>query len=319
MIYPFEQQHRHFWSGVNHAGEVHGLMGEWIGIAATHCSAALLEALDTYAGAKHVFVDSGAFSEVEFGANGPRVVKPITHAEWLRRFDVYREIAAAHRTRAYLVTPDQVGNQAVTLERLTRYGHIMRALVLWHRCRVIVPVQKGADSMADFFTRSLLALRLPRYDDVGEPIWPIAGIPMKKDATSIEELAEFAEAMPNGAHFHLLGLGPESKRYGQAIAAIKRVNPDAVITSDSNTIRRLVGRTNGRGGGPRALTRATDAARSRGLSGSNLKAAALGEVTLALHRAELQRAYESGWSDPELEGERPGYEAPQQMSMGELS
>lgn len=236
--YPFEQQARHFWSGVNHPGEVRGLLGTWIGIAANELRTGLLDELETYAGAKHVFVDSGAFSEVEFTAEGPRVVKPITHREWMRRFQVYRDVAARHRTRAYLVTPDQVGNQAVTLERLAKYSHVMAALVFAHRCRLIVPVQKGALSMVDFFTRSLLALALPRYDQVGDPIWPIAGIPMKKDATSLEELEAFARELPNGAHFHLLGVGPESKRYAQAIAAIRRVNPEAVITSDSRCCSR---------------------------------------------------------------------------------
>ncbi len=307
--YPFEQQARHFASGVNHPGEVRGVSG-WFGIAANELRAGLLEAIEDRAGGPTaVFVDSGAFSEVEFTAAGPVVVDEITHAEWLRRFEVYATVAAAHRTRAFVVAPDQVGNQAVTLERLQRYAHIMRAMVLTHRCRLIVPVQKGADSMADFFTRALLALQLPTADQVGDPIWPIAGIPMKKDATTIAELEAFAGELPNGAHFHLLGLGPESKRYALAIAAIRRANPDAVITSDSNTIRRLVGRTNGRGGGPRALTRAQDTARAAGLEGAELKSHALAQVGRELHRAELLKAYAQGWSDPELEGERPGLES----------
>lgn len=82
-----------------------------------------------------------------------------------------------------------------------------------------------------------------------------------------------------------------------------------MITSDSNTIRRLVGRTNGRGGGPRALTRAQDTARAAGLEGAELKAHALAHVGRELYRAEFAKAYAQGWSDPELAGERPGCES----------
>lgn len=59
-----------------------------------------------------------------------------------------------------------------------------------------------------------------------------------------------------------LGIGPESNKYAGAIATVRRARPAARITSDSVTLRRLVGRTNGRGGGPRPLTRYQDVARA---------------------------------------------------------
>jgi len=307
--YPFEQNARHFASGVNAPGEVKGIRG-WIGIAASEIRAGLLEALEARAGGPLcVFVDSGAFSEVTFGPAGVTVTEEISHLDWMLRFGVYARVARAFRTRAYVVAPDRVGDQVVTLERLTRYARRCRDLVKDHRCQLIVPVQKGALSMGDFWRAAVDALDLPLVDRVGDQVRPIAGVPMKKDATTLGELEAFARELPAGWPIHLLGLGPESKRYAPALEAIRRANPTAEITSDSNTIRRLVGRTNGRGGGARALTQAQDVARAQGLEGSELKAQALGVVGEAQHWEQVKKAYAQGWSDPELEGEQPRGEA----------
>ena len=131
---------------------------------------------------------------------------------------------------------------------------------------------------------------------------PIAGIPMKKDATSLTDLAELVDSMPwYGARFHLLGLGPESKRFAAAIRCIKSRRPNAVITSDSVTVRRLVGRTNGRGGGPRALTKYQDEARALGLTdATTVKAYGLGKQGADERSVQLDRAHAAGWFDTEL-------------------
>src|SRR6185503_5023636 len=99
----------------------------------------------------------------------------------------------------------------------------------------------------------------------------IAGVPMKKDATSLEDLAELVRSFAPGQRVHLLGLGPESKRYAAAVATIRAACPTARITSDSVTLRRLVGRTNGRGGSARPLTRSSDEGRALGFVGSSVK------------------------------------------------
>lgn len=149
--YDREQHARHFCSGVNAPGEVEGLAGHsWVGIAASEIRPGLLEALEANRiGVRALFVDSGAFSEVEFGANGPQVVDEIDHADWLIRFGVYDRMALAFGPRAYVVAPDRVGDQAVTLERLERYAGRCRRLVSY-RAKLIVPVQKGAMPMAAF-------------------------------------------------------------------------------------------------------------------------------------------------------------------------
>jgi hypothetical protein len=293
-----EQEGRHFASGVNSPGEVLGLAlsGRHFGITATEIRPALLEQVELVAGAAaEIFVDSGAFSEVKWNPATRRleIVQPITHDDWLERFELYARVAVWYRTRARVVAPDCVGNQDLTLERLARYApHV--AVCASQRAQIIVPVQKGALAMSAMYRQACAILNLATP--------PIAGIPMKKDATSLEDLAELVDALPwFGCRFHLLGLGPESKRYAATIRCIKSRRPNADITSDSVTIRRLVGRSNGRGGGPRALTRYQDEAKARGLVASaEVKAYALQRQGHDEYEAELDRAHAAGWFDTEL-------------------
>lgn len=235
----------YFASGSNRPGDVRGLddAGQALGVAVPELSPRAMEELATVR--VPVFVDSGAFSEVEFGAEGPRVVRPLGSEHWTRVFEVYRELAKLE-AGAWLVAPDMVGNQAVTLERLEAYRDELVAL---HAAgaRIIVPIQKGALSMADFAAR---VRDLLGFDFV-------AGVPMKKDATTLVELARFVgEARPGAVH--LLGLGPESPKFDRAANLV--LEAGAVLTCDSVRLRALVGRTNGPGGGPRQLTAALDVA-----------------------------------------------------------
>ena len=302
--YPEElaQEDQHFASGVNAPGEVRGLAlsGRHVGITATHIRDGLLEELAQFAGGMlRLFVDSGAFSEVAFGPEGPKVVKEITDADWQRRLGVYRWAAAAYRGRALLVAPDRVGCQETTLARLRRYAADMQVCAS-AGANIIVPVQKGARPMSQMWREAVEILGLRNL---------IAGVPMKKDATSLEDLAELVDSLPRsrptetrqGARIHLLGLGPESPRFREAVELIKRLRPHAQITSDSVTIRRLVGRTNGPKGGPRALTAAQDRARSRGVSDAQeVKAVGLIDQGFAEIDADRKRAHELGWYDEEL-------------------
>jgi hypothetical protein len=302
------QEEKHFHSGINNPGEILGLSGR-LGISCEEIRGGLLEAIHERAGGSLcMFVDSGAFSEVEFHDDGPPTVdQEITHAEWIARLGIYAEIAESYRTRAFIVAPDMVGNQSVTLERQARYGHIVSTIAQQHRCQVIVPVQKGSRPMWEFFALELMTLRLG-VDRGGEAIYPIAGIPMRNDATTLEELGEFARHMPRDARFHLLGLGPASDNFRAAIDTILEHCPDADITSDSGTLRRLVGRTNGRHYGPRTYTFAQDTARALGLERAELKRHACGTVSHEMHMQTLARAYAEGWQDPELDGQRPGWD-----------
>jgi hypothetical protein len=298
QAYPIDllQVGEHFASGVNTPGEVRGLAlsGRHVGITCGQIRPGLLDELALFSGGMlRLFVDSGAFSEVEFGAEGLKVVAPIDHAGWVERFEVYRACAALFGPRCFLVAPDRVGCQVTTLERLARYAPDVAACAAL-RANIIVPVQKGSMSMAAFYRAACEVLGLRGA--------PIAGIPMKKDATSLADLADLVASLPwFGARIHLLGLGPESPRFAPVIDLIKSIRPNCAITSDSVTIRRLVGRTNGRGGGPRALTRYQDEARGRGITDpSAIKAWGLqrqGRDELELERDLAERA---GWFDVEL-------------------
>ncbi len=303
---PREQRHRHFASGVNHPGEVRGLFGSgrWVGITAGEARTGLFEELELSAGgAVCLFVDSGAFSEVEFGPGGVSVVNPIDDAGWLERFELYERCADLFRSRCYVVAPDRIGDQVHTLNLLARYAPNVAAVVAM-RAQVIVPVQKGSIPMGEFFRQqqAILGLRDRAIDACG--FWEggvIAGIPMKKDATSRAELADFVDTLPMwGSRIHLLGFGPASKGYDAVIALITCRRPDCSITSDSVTIRRLAGRTNGPGGGPRVLTREQDKARAMGLTGADVKAFALCAQGGTERDAEIDAAHAAGWFDVEL-------------------
>lgn len=298
--WPFQDEDRHFVSGVNHAGEVRGLAssGRNVGIAAQDAPASMLAELERSAGGGlEVFVDSGAFSEVKFGPKGRTVVAPIGDDEWLARFDVYRFVAKLYGSRAFVVAPDSVGDQQETLTRMARWAHVMRGLALHFRCNVIVPVQNGQLEPVDFLVRALLALQLP-------PDRIVIGIPSKKSATTPAQLRAFAAALKAQgvcAPFHLLGMGPKSKLWGPMRAAIRDHFPEAVIYSDSVGVRSEVGRTNGRNGQPRRLTLAQDRVRATGANVYEVKAGALWHTGRADQLAASQAARRAGWYDPELE------------------
>lgn len=296
-VWPFQDEDRHFCSGVNSPGEVKGLQlsGRSIGITCTEIRAGLLEQLEL--GCSRVFVDSGAFSEVKFCPAGRTVVKPITDADWLARFETYRTVAQISGPRAFIVAPDAVGDQRETLKRLERWAHVVRGLALHYRVNVIVPVQNGELAPIDFLTQALAILRLPK-DQI------VIGIPSRKSATSPAELEALAAALAECgvvAPFHLLGMGPKSKGWGPMRDAIRAHLPGAIIYSDSVAIRAEVGRTNGPKGTPRRITAAQDRARARGVTGTEIKAEALIETGHDDMRTAAQAARRAGWYDPELE------------------
>jgi len=300
VAYPRDlaQEDEHFHSGINDKGEIRGVLmsGRNLGITASCMRPGMLRELSIGRhGLTRLFVDSGAFSEVKFGPY--RVVKEITHDEWRRRFRLYRWAAATYRRRAYLVAPDRVGDQDVTLARLARYALDVSYCASFG-ANIIVPVQKGSRSMGEFFMLATHVLGLRSE--------PIAGIPMQKDATSIAELREFAASLPwFGARIHLLGIGPKAKlgRFRKAIDAIKSVRPNCEVTSDSALVPSLVGRTNGPGGTPRILTKLQDDARKLGLKGYQTKEYGLRHQGWAENAENIRRAQAQGWRDVELDDE----------------
>lgn len=246
--------HDYFASGSNHRGEIQGFhaLGWNVGVAAPELTADAERELHSLAGkGTKVFVDSGAFSEIGFGPDGPFVKEPITDEEWNKRLALYERLAETLGPQLYAVAPDKVAFQDETLERLEKHAERVKK-IREKGANILVPIQKGRRSMAEFDRE---AQRILGDDNF------VRSIPMKKDATSTEELRAFlAEVKP--ARVHLLGLGPESGRYPEVAKAISEVSPTTVVTLDSVRITAAVGR-DGKGGKPRRLTAAQDRVRLR--------------------------------------------------------
>ena len=242
----------YFASGSNRPLEIRGLAraGADIGVAAPEVSAAAEAELHALAGSEVlVFIDSGAFSEVTFTAEGPKVVKPITAEAWTELLSLYGRLADSLGDQLWLVAPDQVGSQTVSLERLERYADQVRALRATG-ARILVPIQKGE------LTQAAFAAEVDRV--LGFSDW-IPAMPCKKAATTAEELAAFvAERKP--AHVHLLGLGIRSRSLAAYLPAFE--GNATSVSLDACWITANVGLTNGPKNGPRRLTAARAAAKT---------------------------------------------------------
>ncbi len=265
----------YFASGSNRPGEIRGLGRAGIGVGVSAAEVARAEpirdvAADRYDPAREgveaelvaagvpLFVDSGAFSEVTFGPGGPEVVRPMERRDWLRVLELYGRLAAVLELHGragalFVVAPDRVGDQTVTLDRLDEYGWWI-SHARERGANILVPVQKGALSMAAFYGAAVEVLGEGRGRSAGDVI---PAIPMKKDATSLRELRAFLlEVRP--ARIHLLGLGPTSRRFEATLRMIRELVPGCDVSCDSVALRSLVGRSNGRRGRARALTAAVD-------------------------------------------------------------
>lgn len=249
----------YFASGSSRPADIRGFsaIGQAIGVAAPELSPKAEDELFALAGSGvPVFVDSGAFSEVEFGPTGPAIARPITPAEWTKRLNLYARLAAVYAEAGaahdlYLVAPDMVGFQDATLERLTTYRSEVLALI-GQGVNVLVVSQKGRLSQADFDARVEAVLGSSSY---------VRALPCNKGATTAAEIAAFCTAR-RPTKLHLLGMGPKSRGVEKALEAVKASSPETVVYLDSNLITSAVGRSNGPGGAPRLLTAARDAAKA---------------------------------------------------------
>tara|TARA_S200002703_G_scaffold158798_1_gene170145 strand:+ start:3209 stop:4375 length:1167 start_codon:yes stop_codon:yes gene_type:complete len=229
----------YFASGSNRPAEIRGLSraGADIGVVATELSRNALNELIKLAGTDiNVFVDSGAFSEVEF-ADGEFV--QVRNIDFGRVLAVYEELAAALGSQLFVVAPDRVGCQATSLVRLFNHREQLQRL---HElgAHILVPVQKGDYSQAEFARRADKFLKFQ---------W-LPAMPCKKAATTVEELAAFVtEAKPQ--HVHLLGLGIRNPKVADYVAAA-----GDSVSLDSCWIAANAGR----GKKPRRFTRARDVA-----------------------------------------------------------
>jgi hypothetical protein len=239
----------HFVSGASAHADLRGLLrfSVPVGVSAPALSAPSLAYLlaQAHRPLVRVFVDTGAFSEVADVGGRLEVVSPIDEAGWAARVGLGQCIARAFGDRAYVVVPDRVGDQAVTLSRLERWAAEIRA-VHATGAHLVVPLQRGPLSTAAFEREAAAILRVDGFT---------CGIPSNKDAMPLGELEAYLRASRPEA-LHLLGLGPRSPRLPGLLDLCRRLAPRATVSCDSNGLAALVGHTNGPGGRPRALTEA---------------------------------------------------------------
>jgi hypothetical protein len=239
----------YFASGSSRPADIRGFaaIGHAIGVAAPEVSPNAERELAALAGTGvQVFVDSGAFSEVEFSAAGVTVVRPITDADWTERLALYTRLARALGPQVHVVAPDRIGDQGETLARLAKYAPELRALRALG-ANVLVPVQKGEKSQAAFVRDIEAAIGFSDF---------VHAIPSKKKATSMTELRAYLEEV-RPARLHFLGLGLKNANAGQVLAFCAELVPGASVSFDSNLIAANVGRG---GRVPRRLTAARDEA-----------------------------------------------------------
>lgn len=243
----------YFISGASAPADIWGLAG-WsvpLGVSLPELSAAGLALLCDHwkMPLLRVFADSGAFSEVDREGN---VVAEISDDAWVERMRTMHLLAATfgppaplgdHGPRLWLVAPDRVGNQPETLRRLALHAEAVRACHALG-ARVVVPIQRGRMTVAAFDRACCEALGFEDFT---------RGIPGNKVAMPAEELEAFLRAR-RPVRIHLLGVGPRGRSYGPLTTLIRRVMGEVELTCDSNALAANVGRTNGRGGGPRDLT-----------------------------------------------------------------
>lgn len=224
-----------FASGTNRTGEIRGMaaVGQDLGVVAHEIvgRAPAEKELHALAGTDiNVFVDSGAFSEVKFTANGPVTVDPITAERWEEIFALYDRLASSLGPQAFLVAPDKIGDQDETLRRLETYKGRLAALAA-KGARILVPVQKGALTQAQFAAK------------VTELLAGIAwqpALPCKKSATTPAECAAFVrEFCTAGRHVHLLGLGPTNRNAPAYLSAF--VGSGVTVSLDACWINANVG------------------------------------------------------------------------------
>ena len=281
----------YFRSGSNRPGEIRGLgeAGQDIGVAVCELNDNAMGELARLVGTDvQVFVDSGAFSEVDLvkqpcGMMTWEVVRPISDSDWQKRLATYELIGECLQDQVWLVAPDCVGHQQETLRRLRKYARFVRSangrgariLVVMHKPH---PIHDAGQELtqAEFYAQVEEIL-------VGVSWTP--SLPCKKAGTSVAEVGDFVQAV-RPKHVHLLGLGVYNRK-ASAYAAAGRGDGSTSVSMDSNWITANVGRK----GKIRTFTAAKD--RARALLGTTA-AFALAELALLLVFGENLKPWTTG-------------------------
>ena len=221
-----------FASGVNEAREVAGfaLAGVPIGASASNLREDAIQAILRSAGP--VFLDSGAFSEVQFSPQTQRmeIVNRIAPREWRRRLDIYLRVARSLGNRLSVVAPDCVGDQAETLKRLAQYRPELQQLAELG-AQILIPLQVGTLTHEEFYAEATAVAGITL----------VPAFTMKKAVTSEEDAARFLLSV-RPERLHLLGMGRQNSRAPRVVAMIRRCSPLTKISMDSNRLRAVTGK-----------------------------------------------------------------------------
>lgn len=211
-----------FHSGMSRSNDFHGAAGAGvaIGVVAGELTMGLMVGtLPRYlAQGGFVFVDSGAFCEVKTH-QAPDFERVLGAYELIA--EMIDERSDAFK-RLYVVAPDKVGDQAVTLQRLARYKSRICALIE-AGVQMIVPIQCGAMTASQMLEQAAAILGTRRF---------VAGIPSNKAAMSTEECATLEHHS-----FHILGRVQLNEEQAARLSALAQRNPEAFITADANWLR----------------------------------------------------------------------------------
>jgi hypothetical protein len=226
-------------SGTNRASDIRGVIGAGIPVGVDISRLSPSATRELLGSALPVFLDSGAFGEVSIQKSPSCVTHPINDSQWNARLDKYlliarqlggKEKSPSSFARVTIVAPDCVGNQGLTLTRLSKFRDRVRQ-VHAAGADVVVPMQIGSLNVVEFYTKAMSIL----------DIEIVPGMPMKKAATTPEAIQDLIQ-LCGPRRIHLLGLGADNRKAAPIVRFIRHLSPSISISLDANRIRAAVGK-----------------------------------------------------------------------------
>ena len=179
-----------------------------------------------------VFVDSGAFSNFRQQLKGNKP-KPLDFDAILAKYDAIEEaiqrlndVEESEYPRPLFVMPDIVGDQKASLDLIDKHKNWIQAELNFNISRPIIPIQKGAMSLADVYKHLVKTLGTDNF---------IVGIPSNEKAVSRADLDQFLkEVKPKAIHF--LGAASDTK-LNPLLHTVALLSPDTNVTADASQVR----------------------------------------------------------------------------------
>ena len=161
-----------------------------------------------------IFIDSGAFTELEFRQKNGR---SFNDTEWRQIFNVYNKIVDAFPSgRVYIVAPDRIhfdgqtrSAEADTLDRIKLYGKEIKALYN-KGAKVIAPIQNQDWNVG--YTRLYKVMKsigVPQFT-VGFPVTVRNPIPLPKKKRMLDEVLKANKTITD---IHLLGISANTESF----------------------------------------------------------------------------------------------------------